>query len=33
VGDDVAIVLTSGRAIPAAFLPVRDAGHVAMVLQ
>jgi hypothetical protein len=29
VGDDVAIVLTSVRAIPAAFFPVRDAGDLA----
>jgi carboxymethylenebutenolidase len=27
VADDVAIALTSGRAIPAAFFPVRDAGE------
>ena len=27
MGDDVAIALTSGRAIPAAFFPVRDAGE------
>jgi hypothetical protein len=33
VGDDVAIVLTSGRAIPAAFFIVRDARHRAAVSQ
>jgi len=27
VGDDVVIALTGGRAIPAAFFPVRDAGE------
>jgi hypothetical protein len=27
VGNDVAIVLTSGRAIPAVCFPVRDAGR------
>jgi hypothetical protein len=33
VGDDVAIVLTSGRAIPDACFPVRDAGDLAAVPQ
>jgi hypothetical protein len=33
VGDDVAIVLTSGRAIPAAFFTVRDARRRAAVPQ